>query len=141
MTTTQNSEKTVGKKRRGKVENLKPWKEGESGNPGGRPKRRPISEVLLDALLADDGKLLHKFVEAGLKKAIAGDFTFWKEIREAIEGKSPLPLVGPEEGPLSVSDDVDERLTAVIERLRARAAERGGHVGVRQERKSSAANS
>jgi hypothetical protein len=31
--------------------NLKPWPKGVSGNPGGRPKRQPVSEAL--ARLAD----------------------------------------------------------------------------------------
>lgn len=37
---------------RGNVENLKPhqFKPGESGNPGGRPKRLPITDRLLDQL-------------------------------------------------------------------------------------------
>lgn len=35
-------EKTVA----GRVENLRPWKPGESGNPGGRPKTKPLTEEL-----------------------------------------------------------------------------------------------
>ena len=97
---------------------------GQSGNPGGRPKRRPITEALLEALMADEGKLLNEMAAVGAKKAAGGDIGFWREIREAIEGKSPLPLVGPDEGPMSVSADVDDRLEAVVGRLRARAAER-----------------
>ena len=101
-------------------------KPGEVRNPGGRPKRRPITEAILELLIANDGKELKRFAKTGLKKAADGDFQFWKEIREALEGKSPLPLVGPEEGPLAVSEDVDERLSAITQRLRARVAERRG---------------
>lgn len=107
----------------GKATQIKP---GEVRNPGGRPKRRPITEAILELLIANDGKELKRFAKTGLKKAADGDFQFWKEIREALEGKSPLPLVGPEEGPLAVSEDVDERLTAITQRLRARVAERRG---------------
>ncbi len=30
----------------GRVENLRPWQPGQSGNPGGRPKKKPITEEL-----------------------------------------------------------------------------------------------
>ena len=43
---TQNSEETVA----GRVENLKPFAKGVSGNPGGRPKTAHISEALRRAL-------------------------------------------------------------------------------------------
>lgn len=111
----------------GKATQIKP---GEVRNPGGRPKRRPITEAILELLIANDGKELKRFAKTGLKKAADGDFQFWKEIREALEGKSPLPLVGPEDGGLAVSEDVDERLAAITQRLRARVAERGGEGAV-----------
>jgi hypothetical protein len=41
-------EKTVS----GGTANLKPWPKGVSGNPGGRPKRKPITEEL-ERLLAE----------------------------------------------------------------------------------------
>lgn len=30
----------------GRIENLRPWKSGESGNPGGRPKTKPLTSEL-----------------------------------------------------------------------------------------------
>ena len=33
-----------------------PWEPGQSGNPGGRPKRRPIADSLKDALDQAVGK-------------------------------------------------------------------------------------
>lgn len=33
-----------------KVENLKPWKPGQSGNPAGRPKRKTLSEYATEQL-------------------------------------------------------------------------------------------
>jgi len=29
-----------------RTKNLKPWPKGVSGNPGGRPKRKPVTEAL-----------------------------------------------------------------------------------------------
>jgi hypothetical protein len=127
--TGENTGENTEKQKRGRIENLRPpWPKGVSPNPGGRPRRRPITEVALEVLVENDGKLLQKFVRIAVEKAIRGDLGFWREIREAIEGKSPLPLVGPDEGPVLVSDDVDERLHAVVERLRARLRT-GGETG------------
>lgn len=41
----------------GRIENLKPWKPGQSGNPGGRPKGRLIDEALEELLLGNDSEL------------------------------------------------------------------------------------
>jgi len=45
MAPTENTGETVETRRRGRVENLRPWKPGQSGNPGGRPKRDLASEI------------------------------------------------------------------------------------------------
>jgi len=42
---TENSGGTVETKKRGRTENLRPWKPGQSGNPGGRPKHDVASEI------------------------------------------------------------------------------------------------
>jgi hypothetical protein len=34
----------------GKLENLKPWPKGVSGNPGGRPKKKPLTEAYQAAI-------------------------------------------------------------------------------------------
>jgi hypothetical protein len=41
---TQNSGES-SQKRRGRPENLAPWKPGQSGNPGGPPEKKPITEA------------------------------------------------------------------------------------------------
>ncbi|MCZ6904040.1 MAG: DUF5681 domain-containing protein [Acidobacteria bacterium] len=53
-------------KKRGRVENLKPWKSGQSGNPGGRPKRDFAAEIAAAAFEMDREGIL-KAVRAGLK--------------------------------------------------------------------------
>ncbi len=81
--------------------NIKPWKKGESGNPSGRPKRRPITEAYM---LLSKRKLPKKIREAlGLSSAATwadgvaygqmlnaakGKHGNAQEIREAIEGKA-----------------------------------------------------
>jgi hypothetical protein len=37
--------RTVGGTVAGRIANLKPWKPGQSGNPGGRPKRDLAAEI------------------------------------------------------------------------------------------------
>ena len=83
-----------------------PWKPGESGNPAGRPRKRPLSdshEELLRSIappeirnaLNQRGARLDKTatwsdcISYSLgRKAIAGDVTAAKELRESVEGKS-----------------------------------------------------
>ncbi len=77
------------------------WKPGQSGNPSGRPKRRPISDAYL--ALADcqiPRKLAKKLglkkgstwrdtvAHAILEEAAKGNVRAATEVREAIEGKA-----------------------------------------------------
>jgi hypothetical protein len=73
--------------RRSPAEHLKPhwFKPGESGNPGGRPKK-PIKERLLQRLREDDA-VLADLVEAILAKARTGDVQAFNSIRDTIEGR------------------------------------------------------
>jgi hypothetical protein len=84
----------------GKIENLKPWKPGQSGNPGGRPKKRPITqryaqfaEVPVEAKtrkalkLPKGATLADAAVKRAYQEAINGNLDALEEIREAIEGK------------------------------------------------------
>lgn len=100
--------------KRGRIENLKPWKPGQSGNPGGRPKRRPISdayEKVAGLKLPEDlrvklglpkGSLYRDAIAIQqIRAAIKGNSPAAKEIREAIEGKATqrVELVGGEDAP------------------------------------------
>jgi len=86
----------------GKPENLTPFKPGQSGNPGGHPKKRPLSDLYL-ALLEepfDEAELRAKrklprgatwgeAIARGVAlAAINGKMGAAREIREAIEGKA-----------------------------------------------------
>ena len=77
------------------------WKPGVSGNPGGRPRRRPISEryaELAELPLPKKDRIKHGLPEGAtygdalvafvFKAALKGNPYAAREIREAIEGKT-----------------------------------------------------
>lgn len=76
--------------------NLKPFQPGQSGNPGGRPKRKLISDALKD--------MLEKVLESGdhtqaeaigvamIAAAISGDVKAATFVRDTVEGK-PLQKI------------------------------------------------
>ena len=78
-------------------EDLIPWKPGQSGNPRGRPKERPIAAEL-KKLAAEqikvsaggkdiEGSRLELLARVAWGKAMKGDFRFVKELLERIDGK------------------------------------------------------
>ena len=86
---------------KGKPDNLKPFGPGKSGNPGGRPRKRPISGRYADVAeteLPDDfqrvlrlpkGATFGDDIAMGLvRAAIKGRTDAAREVREAIEGKA-----------------------------------------------------
>ena len=69
-------------------DNLRPaWKKGESGNPKGRPKDKPITAALRELMDRNDGEAIKALAAVALKNALKGDFRFAKEILERIDGK------------------------------------------------------
>ena len=61
---------------------LRPWKPGQSGNPSGRPKSKPITDALLAAV---DPKA---FAEKLVSLAMRGDIRAISEVLDRIEGKA-----------------------------------------------------
>jgi hypothetical protein len=107
--------------------NLVMWPKGKSGNPGGRSRKRPITELyaqLCDVKLPEDIRLQLKLApgatwgHAGVlgtyRAMIKGQHGAAKEIREAIEGKATarVEIVGANNGPIKVS------MAETIERIR-----------------------
>jgi hypothetical protein len=99
---------------KGKIENLRPpWKPGESGNPSGRPKKRPLSdtsgefagrrlpeELRLQRGLWDGATFADAVTQALFMSATNGDVSAARELREGIEGKAserPREIPGPVE--------------------------------------------
>lgn len=53
------------------VSHLKPaWQPGQSGNPGGRPKRKPITEALLAELAKEHGRQGKTKLEAAVASLV-----------------------------------------------------------------------
>ena len=70
--------------------------EGQSGNPKGRRPERPLTEALRDALDANDGELIETLAHVAIDKAKGGDFRFFREIMDRIDGKVTNHLVSTE---------------------------------------------
>jgi|SRR6185437_6329023 len=60
-------------KKRGRVENLKPWKPGQSGNPGGRPKN-DLAKEIAQAVFEQNGPAIYQAMGAALLKGNAYAF-------------------------------------------------------------------
>lgn len=89
---TENSGKNSGKSR-GRPENLKSWKPGQSGNPGGRPKTAALSrasrELLAEPFPGDpQGRTFAQVIARTLgEKAVAGDIRAAQELADRAEGR------------------------------------------------------
>lgn len=74
-----------------------PMKKGETLNPNGRPKGQRNYAVIYREALKNIAKANDKTPEeieemlevTGLKKALKGDFNFWKDVRDRVHGKAP----------------------------------------------------
>ena len=65
------------------------WKKGQSGNPGGRPKRKPITDAYKEILQYTDEEGKTAALALGmaiLNKALSGDVGAAKEIADRVEG-------------------------------------------------------
>jgi hypothetical protein len=110
----------------GKIENLKPWQPGQSGNPGGRPKKKPITE-LYEQLLNDGATV--KAIRAAILRNIKNSKTTFvpllREMADRVEGKVTQSI---EAKVTEVSHLTDDELQDEIQRLteELRAAEPRG---------------
>ncbi len=104
-----------------KADNLKPYRfqPGQSGNPGGRPKKTPLTDALR-ALLekAAPGALKDKdyaraIAEALARRAARGDVSAIREVCDRVEGK-PKQAV---ELAVGFSNLTDEELDACLAKL------------------------
>ena len=100
--------------------NLKPWPKGVSGNPGGRPRRKLITDEL-ERLLAEEapnGKGQTRatvIAQALLRRASKGDVRAIAELSNRIEGKPAQAI--------AVDLDAGEGLAERIAKARKRVTE------------------
>jgi hypothetical protein len=88
---------------------------GQSGNPSGRPKRKPLSDAysaLLGQTVPPEMARQLRISEAStyaevvamalLKEAVKGKVNAAAEVADRVEGKITQPISGPDEGPIVV---------------------------------------
>jgi hypothetical protein len=99
--------------------NLKPWKPGQSGNPGGRPKKRLIDEALEELLASNDSEAARDVAAALLKRARKGDIKAIQLIAERTQGKPmrAIEISGPDGGALEIDRMTDQQLEQRISEL------------------------
>lgn len=119
----QNSEQKSEAQKR-KLANLKPFKPGQSGNPGGRPRKiitEGFDDILSEVVVRRkkrDTRLRH-MLRAIVDEAIAGKIPAFSEITDRIEGKAMQAhqVSGPGGGAIpitSLSPEENERRIAEL---------------------------
>lgn len=99
------------------------WKPGQSGNPGGRPGRLPLTDALREAL--QKPKTLEAIVGAIIKAAKKGSRAHFQEIADRVEGKAMQrhEHSGPEGGAINLNiEEIDARITELLNRSADRAS-------------------
>ena len=117
---------------------MPPWKPGESGNPSGRPKKRPVTDryyergegPLPDKIrLQFNQQFEEEILKPGATWAEANALRRWmdtvmqgghpsaREIREAIEGKAPMrmEIVGTERKEITLKVIFEKRTTIQLD--------------------------
>jgi hypothetical protein len=77
---------------------------GKSGNPGGRPKIKPILETLRE-IIDGDPAVARKIAENALRKA-ARNLGWFTEVRDMLDGKSDGKPSGSSDDPVNFNLNV-----------------------------------
>ena len=94
--------------------NLKPFKAGESGNPGGRKRKPMIDRALEEALTANDSAKAKQIAERLISSAANGSIAAAKLIAERVEGR-PQKNPGDTASTAQMSkEDVQRRLVELL---------------------------
>jgi hypothetical protein len=88
-----------------------PFQKGQSGNPGGRGKAKPISDMYR-RIMADQRRL-KRYCMSVYRAAIKGDTTAAKEIADRLEGK-PLQTVDVNDNRLNSAERLAELLASAV---------------------------
>jgi hypothetical protein len=107
----------------GRIENLRPWPRGVSDNPGGRPRKRPISDEIERLLQGEAPNASGKtyataLAEVLLNQALKGDLRAIAEVANRVEGK-PLQAVDLDVSPHQDLESLtDDEIEARIEEIK-----------------------
>lgn len=78
------------------------WKPGQSGNPGGRPKWKPLTQALQE-LIDERPELMRELAKSLVVKAGKGDVSAFNTIFDRLEGKVAQSIGGSTEiGPVKL---------------------------------------
>lgn len=114
----KNSGKNTG------IKNLKPWKEGETGNPNGRPLgQRNYATIYKEALIKlaklndkSPEELEEEIVSAGLLNARKGNYQFYKDVLDRLHGTATIKTDVTSNGE-SLNIFNEEQAKAIAERI------------------------
>jgi hypothetical protein len=111
--TTKDANMQKSKRHKG-IANLRPFKPGQSGNPNGRPAKKPITEMY-ERILADPKNIafIEKAVIQALRRGNMAMVLQLKEMTDRVEGKVMQPIEA----------DVTVNLAEVIAAARKRVSE------------------
>jgi hypothetical protein len=70
-----------------RTQNLRPWAKGVSGNPGGRPKRKPVTEALEAFVATPEGVQALVSLSKAVVKVAHRHPSMAVFVRETLEGK------------------------------------------------------
>lgn len=91
----ENSDKNNDKR----LDNLKPFKKGESGNPNGRPKgslnyatkMRKAIELIAESQHSTPEEIEELIYRTGIKEALKGDYQFYRDYMDRNHGRPVQP--------------------------------------------------
>jgi hypothetical protein len=66
------------------------FKKGQTGNAAGRPREYGLTALLHDAIQEQDKDgvtIAQKLIDVAIDKALCGDFRYFREVMDRIEGK------------------------------------------------------
>lgn len=79
------------------------FKPGQSGNPAGYSRGRRLADEL--ARLFEEKGLDRAFLIKGIEQAMKGDFRYWKEIFDRLDGKTLDRMGGGDTGDGPATDE------------------------------------